>query len=411
VSEIAAPWIRRTKCKTSENASASPLTVESDVRLREEVTNLRVDSTESKNWFQCVNEWEAYVEDSRSSKVVLENQDDFRIGINNTSRFESDYMKEQYARIKALEQLTTEKWETVNAAMITLTTSFRWNYDDSYMGDVWAPPVDHLRELLNSWDTCRGHISDIFNSNDEYYYIRILEPHQSGYAHQHLAILTDRDVEPHDFQGLVDSHVKNAEHAQREAHKVLSQAEQLKRKKRASERGESLDLGCVSVTTQDDDKEGIGAYVGAYLGKQLQDDDILDSDFNEKLFYSVMWATGKRRFTMSRNAKSDIKDYWEKQDKKDDESDETDAESGEIDPHEWEVLGMIDSDKNVDNDDEIHEFSPSEASGVSYARTSFSDTPRISDRGPPDRCLRGDAMTDADIKRRQKLGRSRQRKF
>lgn len=410
MSEIAAPWIHLTNRQDKADASSSPLTLTEDVKLRKEVIQKRTDSVESTWWYDAVNEWETYVQNTRSSKVVLENENQRRIGINNTSRFESEYMQEQYARIKALEQLTTEKWDTVNAAMITLTTSSRWTYDNA-QGEFWAPPVDHLRELLNSWDTCRSRISQIFDSNDEYYYIRILEPHSSGYAHQHLAILTNRDVEPRDFQGLVDSHLKHAEHASRPAHKVLSQSEQLKQKKRASERGETPDLGCVSVTTQDDDKGGIGAYVGAYLGKQLKDKDILESDWNEKLFYSLMWSTGKRRFSMSRNAKSDIEDYWSKQNEEGAESDENSSQTDETTPHQWEVLGMIDSDEDVDNDEELHEFDPSETGGVDYETTVFSDQPRISDRGPPDRCLRGDASTDVDITRRQKLERSRQRKF
>jgi hypothetical protein len=303
-------------------------------------------------------------------------------------------MKEQYAKIKALEAEASEKWENVYCSMITLTNSSNWN-------GKYAPPIDFLNELLNSWDKARSQIHRIFDSNDEYVYLRILEPHESGYPHQHIAILTDKEIAPRDFQGLVNSHVKNCGHATKDAHKVISEKEQLKRKKRASERGNSPDLGCVSVEKQDDEKAGIGAYVGAYLGKQLAEDDILEADWNEKLFYSLMWLTGKRRFNPSNSANRMIKEHWE-----DDESD-SESSNNDSEDKEWEMIGIADSETAVDDDENIHSVNPELVGGIDYRKTSKPLNPSVASRKPPDSMLIPEMMNEAEWEKLRKTDNER----
>lgn len=364
-----------TKCHTPEYDTDRPskglLTTEENTKLRFEGVENKNGITEPKFWMSGVSEWEEYIRDSRDTEIVLENQAGERISRSSTSRFERDYMEEQYAKIKAIEREVSERWEDVFCGMITLTNSSNWN-------GKYAPPVDFLNELLGSWDKARSQIHRIFDSNDEYVYMRILEPHKSGYPHQHLAILSNKEVEPSDFEGIVNSHVKNCGHAGKDAHEVVSKEEQKKRKIRAKERGVKPDLGCVSVEKQDDEKAGIGAYVGAYLGKQLNEDtDVLDADWNEKLFYTLMWLTGKRRFNLSNSANKMVKSHWE-------ESEDQDQERDQESEDDWDMLGIADSDDDIEDDENIHEFDPETVGGVEYRQTSFPANPVISQKKPPD---------------------------
>jgi len=390
-------WTHWTKCHTPEygigKASKGLLTTEIDTKIREEGTISKNGITEPKFWRDGVREWEDYIRESRDTNIILENEDGERIARSSDSRFEREYMKKQYAKIKALEAEVSEKWEDdVYCGMITTTNSSNWN-------GKYAPPIDHLNELLNSWDKARSQIHRIFDSNDEYVYLRILEPHESGYPHQHIAILTTKEIAPCDFEGLVNSHVKNCEHATKDAHKVLSEKEQLKRKKRASERGNSPDLGCVSVEKQDNEKAGIGSYVGAYLGKQLGEDDILEADWNEKLFYSLMWLTGKRRFNPSNSANRMIKEHWE--------DDESDSENENEDSKEWEMIGIADSETDVDDDENIHNVDPEMAGGIDYRRTSKPLNPTIASRKPPDAMKIPEMLNDAECEKLRKTDNER----
>jgi hypothetical protein len=388
-------WTHWTKCHTPEygkdKASNGLLTTETDTKIREEGTISKNGIIEPQFWRDGVREWEDYIRESRDTKIILENEDSERIARSSNSRFEREYMKEQYAKIKALESEVSEKWEDVYCSMITLTNSSNWN-------GKYAPPIDFLNELLSSWDKARSQIHRIFDSNDEYVYLRILEPHESGYPHQHIAILTDKEIAPRDFQGLVNSHVKNCEHATKDAHKVISKKEQIKRKKRASERGNSPDLGCVSVEKQDDEKAGIGAYVGAYLGKQLNEDDILEADWNEKLFYSLMWLTGKRRFNPSNSANRMIKEHWE-----DDES----VDENENKDKEWEMIGIADSNTAVDDDENIHSINPELVGGIDYRKTSKPLNPTIASRKPPDAMKIPEMLNDAECEKLRKTDNER----
>ena len=390
-------WTHWTKCHTPEygkdKASNGLLTTETETKIREEGTISKNGITEPKFWRDGVREWEDYIRESRDTKIILENEDSERIARSSNSRFEREYMKEQYAKIKALESEVSEKWDNVYCSMITLTNSSNWN-------GKYAPPIDFLNELINSWDKARSQIHRIFDSNDEYVYLRILEPHESGYPHQHIAILTDKEISPIDFEGLVNSHVKNCEHATKDAHKVLSEKEQIKRKKRASERGSSPDLGCVSVEKQDDEKAGIGAYVGAYLGKQLAEDDILQADWNEKLFYSLMWLTGKRRFNPSNSANRLIKEHWE-----DDES--VGENENKNKNKEWEMIGIADSATAVDDDENIHSVDPELVGGIDYRKTSKPLNPPVASRKPPDAMKIPEMLNDAECEKLRKTDNER----
>jgi hypothetical protein len=220
-------------------------------------------------------------------------------------------MRKQYARIKSWERQAKKEYEgDVRAVMVTLTAS---NEMPDGSGR-YVPPVDFTDDLLEGYAAARHRLSHIFDSSEDYSSIRILEPHKSGYPHVHLGILTDKEVEPRDFEDLVGSHLSNCELAGRDAHKIYSRREQKKRNKKRdmlkkagrwdpNNPREDCSTGCVSVKINDEEKAGLGSYLGAYLGEELNNDsNVLDSEDYLKRFFSLMWITGRRRFQPSRKA-------------------------------------------------------------------------------------------------------------
>lgn len=326
---------------------------------KEATTLLNYDGVGSVRMSTLMNRWEQYMEEQMGGGVVVEGSETGkRVKIESPNRFEKSVGDTQYAKVKGLERQVKQEWDEQYCTMLTLTNSKDWDGE-------WAPSADHLDELMSGWDTAYNHLFDIFDSNDEYAYVRILEPHDDGYVHMHIALFSNTEVRPHDFDSFIASHVNNCEHASKSAHQIKTQTEQKKAKIRADARDldyshPDVELGCVSVQEQDDSKGGIGSYAASYLGKTLEGESVLDAPDSEKRFYAVMWATGVRRFNPSQSANRLIDQDLEQSDEDEESEDSTE---------DWSVVGMApDDDVDIQDDDDIHKFNPSECGGVDRRR-------------------------------------------
>lgn len=258
----------------------------------------------------AVNMFEQYLEDKEGLSTVLQDMnssDERQIRIQNSHRFESDYMRTQMGKFYALEREAINRWgsDKLTTVMITLSAS-PFKGDGSLM-----PPVDHLDSIMDptkgSWRAVRTALGRALpegvSIGDGAEYCRIVEPHtadkgnyaSSGYGHVHVGlVLNSDDVEPDDFAGVLRSHVNNCPTARESAHKITDGAD-----------------SSVSVTEYDPQQSGgLGAYLTAYMGKQL-DEDPQDASPHMKRFMATLWASGRRRVSFSNGAQKMIQSDYE----------------------------------------------------------------------------------------------------
>jgi hypothetical protein len=121
-------------------------------------------------------------------------------------RWSPDYQEERYAKMKDMERGIDGFYDNLWTGMVTLTAS----------SDEIAP-ADHLLELLDGREKA---LAALRRSLDDrtWDYWWVLEPHQSGYLHLHLAVVVEGVVTEGQLQPAVEAHLRNCEPAGREAH-------------------------------------------------------------------------------------------------------------------------------------------------------------------------------------------------
>lgn len=258
-----------------------PLTERGGVRLREEVRSLLSEHDRAARWGTSLRAYRRYLEDKREpGKPVFEHVEDGTVAVGEAKphRFDPAYSDKQYAKLKDLERGVREAYgRRLHTAMLTLTCSS--TRDDG----TPKPPVDHLNELDQSWEAVRRALSRSLDGR-RWCRIAILEPHQSGYLHIHVAVFVDGIVTREDFAPAIEAHLRNCPGAGREAHDVEDDTTISIRHAggdRDVEDGDSLDE--------------IAIYLGEYLGVYGEDDP-LDQDEHVQMANTVLWATGKQRW-------------------------------------------------------------------------------------------------------------------
>jgi hypothetical protein len=108
-------------------------------------------------------------------------------------------------------------------SLLTLTASAK-------PADTWVSPVDHMQSLRESWDTVyhalRNAMVRAGFEPEQWTYERRAEPHTGergggvnlGYSHEHIVLITDGPVTHADLQPVIDTHVRENEHAGKAAH-------------------------------------------------------------------------------------------------------------------------------------------------------------------------------------------------
>lgn len=192
----------------------------------------------------------------------------------------------QYARAQSLERSLRERWgRLLHTAMVTLSCS---TTDDEGRP---RPPVDHLRDLLSSWEAVRRELSRVLDGRD-WEYLAILEPHQSGHAHIHLGVFVKGPIVAEQFQPVLDAHLANCDSAGEEAHQIPDQLygseESAVRVRRVGRR-------------ENGGVENLGAYLAAYMAGEYGSE-ATQMPENVKIFYAALWSIQSQMFRPSNGA-------------------------------------------------------------------------------------------------------------
>jgi len=294
VTDRAGPTNHRERSQRRESLKR-PLTERDGVALREEVRDWgNLDGDRPVTWRRATRQWRSYIEDTEDTDPVLRNDvtGEYAAGAS-PHRFAEDYSNKQYAKLKDLERgLRDEYGKRLHTAMLSLTAS---STDDD--GDP-LPPVDHLDELDSSWEAVRRALSRQLEDR-RWEYLAILEPHESGYLHVHIAVFVDGVVTRDDFAPVIEAHLRNCDQAGREAHdtdddstisinRVGLDRREVHAAAEGIEYGESIG--------------NLGTYLAEYLGTHSGDP--LDAPDHQQMSNAVLWATGKQRWRPSQGAQS-----------------------------------------------------------------------------------------------------------
>jgi len=307
------------------------LTERDGVTLREEVRDWgNAEGDRPGTWRRAVEAWREYIRDKRTAQPVFESPEGDLIDGSDAHRFAPEYGDKQYAKLKDLERGLRDAYgDRLHTAMLTLTAS-------STDGDGRPrPPVDHLDGLLSSWDAVRRALSRQLDGR-RWERLAILEPHDSGYIHVHMAVFVDGVVTRGTFAPVIEAHLRNCDGAAVDAHR-LDDDDTISVRRVAAERG-AEEIG------------NLGTYLAEYLG--TYGDGPLEAAENVQMANALLWATGRQRWRPSNGAQ----EYMA-------------AETAPPTPG-WSFAGMRDAEGDV------HEV-PDGAGGVARFTTS-------SDRPPPD---------------------------
>jgi hypothetical protein len=251
------------------------------VTLREEVRDWDdLERRSAVDWRDAVWRWRDYIREKRGDGVpVFENDDGERVrGTSRPHRFDPEYADRQYAKLCDLENGVRERWgRAAHAALLSFTASS--TNDD---GDP-LPPVDHLDELLSSWAAVKRALGRVLDGR-EWCRARILDVHQSGYLHVHVAVFVRGPVDAEEFRPVIDAHLRNCDLAGEEAHEIVP------------DRPEESAVSVQPVGRDRDagEIENLAAYLSEYLG--TYGDDPLDQPEHRQMANAVLWSTGRRRF-------------------------------------------------------------------------------------------------------------------
>ena len=269
-----------------------PLTEREGVTLREEVRDLdRLEGDLPVTWRQATKEWREYILETRDTDAVFKNQEtgEYAAG-SDPHRFAPEYSDKQYAKLKDLERgLRRDYGKRLHTAMLSLTASWCPH------GDA-LPPVDHLDDLDRSWESVRRELSRQLEGR-RWEYLAILEPHKTGYLHIHIAVFVDGFVTADDFAPVIEAHLRNSPHAEREAHDLEDDSTVSVNRVGLDRRGQHAAAEGI------DHREGIGnlgTYLAEYLGTHSGDP--LEAPDHQQMSNAVLWATGKQRWRPSQGA-------------------------------------------------------------------------------------------------------------
>ena len=308
-----------------------------------------------------------YIDSKRGCAAVLQDMndpDERRFRIEQSHRFENGYMNAQMGKFYGLEREAVRRWGSDGLTLVMLTLSASMFDSDDYL----MSPVDHLDSIMDSKDgswravrTAMGRaVGDL-----EWEYARILEPHtpqgnyaSSGYCHVHVGLFIrdpEHTLSESDFSGVLNSHVANCETASSAAHTVAKS---------------------VSLSRYDPAREGgLGAYLTAYLGEQLETT-VEDAPDWMLRYMAVLWASGRRRVSFSNGAQEWISADYESRKSEEERIEEAIREGFRMfDESDWTLIGV----ETVNEDGEV-EFHPCDEPGGSGGYMDFVQLPTDSQK-------------------------------
>jgi hypothetical protein len=272
-----------------------PLTEQDGIALREEVRDWgNLEGARPVTWRDATRQYRQYIEDTEDTDTVLANDvtGEYAAG-SSPHRFAEDYSNKQYAKLKDLERgLRDEYGKRLHTAMLSLTASSTTDQGDP------LPPVDHLNELDSSWEAVRRSLSRQLEDR-RWEYLAILEPHESGYLHIHIAVFVEGVVTRDQFAPVIEAHLRNCDQAGREAHDTTDDSTiSINRvgldRREVHAAAEGIEYG--------ESIGNLGTYLAEYLGTHSGDP--LDAPDHQQMSNAVLWATGKQRWRPSQGAQS-----------------------------------------------------------------------------------------------------------
>ena len=199
---------------------------------------------EGGGWGEATDGCRGWYSDRRGREVVVANEAGETESFPTPNRCTPEYREMLYAKAQALERGLRERWgKLLHTAMVTLTAS-----STDAQGRP-RPPVEHLRDLLASWEAVRRALSRTLDGR-EWEYLAILEPHESGYVHVHIGVFVKGPVVREQFQPVIDAHLRNCPSAGAEAHELADQ----------------VTVRQASHPSRNEGVENLGAYLSAYIG-------------------------------------------------------------------------------------------------------------------------------------------------
>jgi len=271
---------------------------------------------EGKKMYEAVASFREWAEDDVSA--VLQSDEGDIINVGDPHRFAAEYRRRQYARLQQLSSGIKEDYgKLLHTVMLTFTASNR-KPSGGFIGYI-----DHLDELLSSWDSVRRELHRTLEDYN-WEYIGILEPHRSGYAHLHVGVFVKGMVKESDFDSVIKKHVETCELASKAAHK------------------DSISVS--RSTDREEDSSNLGAYLACYMGDSLPedaDDDERWSDDYDAVpahvlrFWTTLWLSQRQQFRPSNGAQ----EYMQREEDEEKE-DKENRDDMEEEPKEWVIIGV-----------------------------------------------------------------------
>ena len=237
-------------------------------------------------WGDAVDAWEQYIAEKEDQMLVFIDREtgEFSAGMY-SHRFRNSYTKMQYAKIQGFIRGALSEYDDPHLGLLTLSNS------SLKPNGKPKPPLDHLDELLGSWESVYYELKQVMESvrvSDpwdarEWEYLWILEPHTDegrvpgGYGHVHIGIVADGDLEPERFESVISKHLVNCEGATADAHELDDSVE----------------------VKPAEELNNPGAYLWKYLGQSW---DVQEMEDYEKRFAALLRESGRRRLRASEGA-------------------------------------------------------------------------------------------------------------
>jgi len=262
----------------------APFSADPDDPLR--ATVAKDDTRDLQTVGEATEAFEDYLAAKEGQVLVFEDQNegDYLV-LPHEHRWQSEYRRRTYARLKAAERFVIDKWgATVPTTLLTLTAP----HNDA-SGDA-RPFEAVLSDLKDAWDKARK-VIDRETDGIDTEYLAIYEPHGSGYPHLHVVLFgvarpsIGRKVQNY----WVDRYVEGASADAQDCE---------------VSRGRGADLSDPA------------SYVMKYLSKSLARDGEAEQTALEAMptvhgyveFSALMWATGSRTYSMSQGLTAAIKE-------------------------------------------------------------------------------------------------------
>jgi hypothetical protein len=269
---------------SARRSRKQPLTERDGVSLREEVRDFgALDGDRATTWNRSIRQYRQYIRDRDGVASVFENETGDQVRGSDPHRFDPDYSGKQYAKLKDLERGVSDAYgKRLHTAMLTFTAS-------GAPGGDPLPPVDHLDDLLSSWDAIRRALDRALGDR-RYARLAILEPHpgdgqNNGYLHIHLAVFVDGVVAKDDLAPVIQAHLRNCDLAEPDAHDPTDDTTISIRH-----------AGADRADLEDDEQlDELAIYLAEYLGT-YGDDDPLEEPEHVQAANALLWATNRQRW-------------------------------------------------------------------------------------------------------------------